>query len=59
MHSCPRVIPLAPTLSLTEHVSVGPVGFAGGEIGPEVGLLPRLEPWREFRLFYTMSIWSH
>lgn len=33
MHSCPRIIPLAPTSSRTEHVCVGPAGFAGC-VGP-------------------------
>ena len=37
MHSCPRIIPLAPTSSRTEHVCVGPVDFAGVEVGPEDG----------------------
>lgn len=37
MHSCPRIIPLAPTSSRIEHVCVGPVDFAGGEVGSEAG----------------------
>ena len=37
MHSCPRIIPLPPTSSRTEHVCVGPAGFAGGGGGLEAG----------------------
>ena len=37
MHSCPRIIPLSPTSSRTEHVCVGPADFAGGGGGLEAG----------------------
>ena len=35
MHSCPRIIPLPPISSRTEHVCDGPVDVAGGEVGLE------------------------
>lgn len=37
MHLTPRIIPLYPTSSRIEHVCVGPVAFAGCEVGPEAG----------------------
>ena len=37
MHFCPRIIPLYPNPSWTEHVCVGPVAFAGCEVRSEAG----------------------